>query len=159
MKTGTWASIIAGIIIGILCLGAIILGVIFITPAKRQYPIITPQITVIQAPSLAPVVIPTATIPPEVMATLASLPPDPGNAIQVGKTVHISGTGGDGLRIRKEPGVNATPLFLGADNEEFIVKDGPQTVDHLTWWYIAAPFDEKRQGWAAANYLAPNLNP
>jgi hypothetical protein len=159
MKTKTWASIIAGIIIGMLCLGAVVLAVIFITPSNRQYSIITPQITVIQAPSLAPVVIPSATIPPEVMATLAQLPPDPGSAIQVGMTVHISGTGGDGLRIRKEPGVNATPLFMGADNEEFIVKDGPQTADNLTWWYIVAPFDEKRQGWAAANYLAPNLNP
>jgi hypothetical protein len=159
MKTKTWASIIAGIIIGMLCLGAVVLAVIFITPSNRQYSIITPQINVIQAPSLAPVVIPSATIPPEVMATLAQLPPDPGSAIQVGMTVHISGTGGDGLRIRKEPGVNATPLFMGADNEEFIVKDGPQTMDNLTWWYIVAPFDEKRQGWAAANYLAPNLNP
>jgi hypothetical protein len=105
------------------------------------------------------VVIPTETLAPETIATLANLPPDPGSTIQVGMTVHISGTGGDGLRIRKDPGVDATPLFLGADNEEFVVKDGPQKVDNLTWWYIEAPFDEKRQGWAAANYLAPNLQP
>lgn len=159
MKTKTWVSIIAGIVTGMICLGAIVLAILFLTPSRRDYPIITPQITIIQAPSLAPVAIPTATIPPEVMATIANLPPDPGNAIQVGMTVHISGTGGDGLRIRKEPGVNATPLFLGADNEEFIVKDGPRSVDNLTWWYIEAPFDAKRQGWAAANYLTPNLNP
>lgn len=159
MKTKTWSSIIAGMIIGMICLGAIVLAVLLVSPAKRQYPIITPQITIITAPTLAPVVIPTATIPPEVMATLANLPPDPGSAIQIGMTVHISGTGGDGLRIRKEPGVDATPLFLGADNEEFIVKDGPATADNLTWWYLEAPFDSKRQGWAAANYLAPNVNP
>ena len=45
MKTKTWSSIIAGIIIGMICLGAIVLAVLLVTPAKRQYPIITPQIT------------------------------------------------------------------------------------------------------------------
>jgi hypothetical protein len=35
------------------------------------------------------------------------------------------------------------------------VEDGPQEVDDFTWWYLVAPFDETRSGWAVANYLAP----
>jgi hypothetical protein len=155
----TWVSVLVGLVIGVVCLGAIVLGILLFTPSDREYSFVTPEVVIISAPSLPPVVIPTETLAPETIATLANLPPDPGSTIQVGMTVHISGTGGDGLRIRREPGVDATPLFLGADNEEFIVKDGPQIVDNLTWWYIEAPFDEKRQGWAAANYLAPNLQP
>lgn len=159
MKSKSLLSLFIGILIAIICLVSIVILYFLITPSNRQFALITPQVTILSAPFVPTIVPPTATIPPEVAATLAVLPPDPGNAIQVGMTVHISGTGGDGLRVRKEPGVNADPLFLGAENEEFVVKDGPKSVDNLTWWFISAPFDEKRQGWAAANYLTPIPNP
>ena len=154
--TKKWASIIAGVIIGMICIILVVIVMAFITPRNRQFPIVTPEIMIIEAPTLAPLADSTPTQAAEAIATESNLPPDPGSVIQVGLTVHISGTGGDGLRIRQEPGVDSTPLFLGADNEEFVVKDGPEVVDNLTWWYLEAPFDEKRQGWAAANYLAPN---
>lgn len=155
----TWVSLIAGLLIGMICLGLVILAIYLITPTTPRYSFVTPQITVIPAPSLAPIMDATSTLAPELLATFANIPPDPGGAIQAGMVVIISGTGGDGLRIRRDPGVNATPLFLGADNEEFVVKAGPETADGLTWWYIEAPFDSKRQGWAAANYLTPNQQP
>lgn len=155
----TWISVISGIIIGLICLVVAVLAIYLITPTAHQFPFVTPEITVIAAPSLAPISEATVSPAPEILATFADIPPDPGSAIQVGMTVYISGTGGDGLRIRQDPGVNSTPLFLGADNEEFMVKAGPETADGLTWWYIEAPFDSKRQGWAAANYLMHNLQP
>jgi hypothetical protein len=154
--TKKWASLIAGVVIGLICIILVVIVLVFVTPRNRQFSIVTPEITIIEAPALPPVVDSTPTQAAEAIATESNLPPDPGSAIQVGMTVHISGTGGDGLRIRQEPGVNSTPLFLGADNEEFLVKAGPELVDNLTWWYLEAPFDDKRQGWAAANYLSPN---
>lgn len=150
-----WIAVVAGFLLAVACLAA---GVIFFSlqqPGTRVYQPVTPAITLIAAPSLQPTIQPTATLPQEMLATLASLPPDPGASIGVGMNVHIAGTGGDGLRVRESPGVDATPLFLAAENEEFIIIEGPQSVNNLNWWYIKAPYDDQRQGWAAANYLSP----
>jgi len=68
--------------------------------------------------------------------------------------VQITGTGGDGLRIRSAPGLNSETVFRGEEAEVFLVKDGPQTADGYTWWYLAASYDENRIGWAVADFLA-----
>lgn len=75
------------------------------------------------------------------------------NSIRVGGYVQISGTGGDGLRIRSAPGLNTETVFRGEESEVFLVKDGPQEADGYTWWYLAASYDETRAGWAAADFL------
>jgi hypothetical protein len=67
--------------------------------------------------------------------------------------VQITGTNGEGLRIRSEPGLNSNPVFLGFDSEVFIVQDGPRSVDGYTWWYLVTPLDQSRAGWAAADFL------
>ncbi|GIV66573.1 MAG: hypothetical protein KatS3mg047_0966 [Bellilinea sp.] len=87
---------------------------------------------------------PTAT-PPALSITI--------DGISVGQFVQISGTGGDGLRLRREPGINADILFLGYESEVFKVMDGPEEADGFIWWYLTAPYDEKRSGWAASRFL------
>lgn len=104
------------------------------------------DLTVIVAPTSTPNVTPTATIDP-----FAPSPTPTGLA--VGSYAQISGTDGQGLRIRAEPGLTGTPVFLGLDSEMFIVQDGPREADGYTWWYIVAPYDDARAGWAAANFL------
>ena len=47
----------------------------------------------------------------------------------------------------------------GAEEEIFLVADGPQQVDNYTWWYLVGPFDESRHGWAVANFLRVVQNP
>jgi hypothetical protein len=74
--------------------------------------------------------------------------------IKVGDYVQISGTGGDGLRIRSGAGTGNAPLFLGMESEVFKVIGGPQDADGITWWNLSAPYDDTRQGWAASNYLS-----
>lgn len=69
------------------------------------------------------------------------------------KFVKIQGTGGAGLRIRSEPGTDSEIKFLANESEVFLVIGGPETVDGLIWWKLATPYDENRQGWAAADYL------
>ncbi|MFN3492834.1 MAG: hypothetical protein ACK40V_11515, partial [Anaerolineales bacterium] len=49
------------------------------------------------------------------------------NIIALNGYVQISGTGGDGLRIRSAPGLNSETVFRGEESEVFLVKDGPQT--------------------------------
>jgi hypothetical protein len=84
---------------------------------------------------------------------LGSATPPP-NQIGINAYVQISGTGTDGLRIRSAPGLNSDTVFRGDELETFVVKDGPKQADGYTWWYIVAPYDSTRAGWAAADFLA-----
>ncbi len=97
---------------------------------------------------------PTETVIPLPSSTPSgTLTPPPGQ-IAIGAYVQINGTGGDGLRIRSAPGLNSDTVFRGEESETFQVKDGPQQADGYSWWYIVAPYDNTRAGWAAADFLA-----
>jgi hypothetical protein len=95
----------------------------------------------------------TATQSPTPTSTPAGTP-TLGDIIAIGQYVQITGTEGAGLRIRREPGQASDTVFLGEEEETFRVKDGPRQADGYTWWYLVAPYDETRAGWAAADYLA-----
>lgn len=88
---------------------------------------------------------PTATVDPN-MGDLNGLLP--------GVYIQITGTGGDGLRIRNDPGKNAETNFVANESEVFKIIGGPVSADDIVWWQVSAPYDEKRQGWAAADYLS-----
>jgi hypothetical protein len=105
------------------------------------------DLTMIPAPTHTSSAPPTATFDPNVTPTL------PVGEISVGGYVQISGTDGEGLRLRAAPGLAGDDLFLGFDEEVFQVRDGPQQVDGYTWWLLVAPYDESRAGWAAADFL------
>lgn len=106
------------------------------------------SLTVIPAPSMTPTQ-PRLTPSPtgEVSGQIV-------DGIGVGLFVQISGTGGDGLRLRVGPSVNEDPRFLGYEAEVFKVKDGPKLADGYTWWFLEAPYDPGRSGWAASKYLS-----
>jgi hypothetical protein len=122
-------------------------------PAVNKPPVQTQQpFTVIPAPSVTiPVILPTVTIAPNVTVVPT---PVPSGEMGIGAYVQISGTGGDGLRLRAGPGTANPPLFLGMESEVFQVRDGPKESDGFTWWYLVAPYDENRNGWAVQNYLS-----
>ncbi|MBI4761918.1 MAG: hypothetical protein ACOYYF_15455 [Chloroflexota bacterium] len=103
-------------------------------------------LTIIPAPTATPNVTPTATIDPFAPSATPT-------GLAIGGYAQITGTGGDGLRIRSAPGLTGEPVFLGLDSEVFLVKDGPREADGYVWWYIVAPYDENRAGWAAADFL------
>jgi hypothetical protein len=97
---------------------------------------------------------PTATVNPTPASTpFGTLTPPPGQ-IGIGGYVQITGTQGSGLRLHSTAGLNSDTLQLVAESETFLVKDGPQTADGHTWWYLVAPYDSTRAGWAAADFLA-----
>jgi hypothetical protein len=114
--------------------------------------IISGAMTVIPAPtSTPPYLPPTPTpLPPTPTATFT---PAPGQ-FALGVYVEISGTGGDGLHIRSDPGLKSASLFLGYDSEVFQITKGPQQADGYTWWFLTAPYDKARSGWAAQSYLS-----
>jgi hypothetical protein len=105
-------------------------------------------VTVIPAPSPTPAPAATATFDPYA----PTLTPAPGK-ISIGSYVQISGTEGQGLRIRSDPGLNGKQMFLGFDTEVYTVVDGPRDVDGYTWYSLTAINDQTRTGWAASNFL------
>lgn len=121
-------------------------------PAPKEAP--TAALTVIAQPTWTPTPSPTPTSLAHGTPTpIPPLAPGPGE-IAVGRFVQVSGTGGDGLRLRTAPGLQAPVRFLAREAEVFRVADGPQPGDGYTWWYLVAPYDPQRAGWAVANYLS-----
>jgi len=80
------------------------------------------------------------------------LAPPPG-VLANGAYIQVLGTGGDGLRLRDQPGLDGQVLLLASEAEVFQVTDGPVELDGFTWWYLVGPFDETRFGWGVSNYL------
>ncbi len=120
-------------------------------PETAGQPVPTQYFTVIPAPTLtSPVVEPTL-IPGQATPTPT---PVPAGEMGIGAYVQIYGTGGDGLRLRSGPSTDDPPLFLGKESEVFQVKDGPKESGGFTWWFLAAPYDASREGWAVQNYLS-----
>jgi hypothetical protein len=107
-------------------------------------------VTVLPAPSATPPPAATATYDPYAPTPTPTVAP---GEIGPGAYVQISGTQGQGLRIRSKPGLNSDQLFLGFDTEAYLVIDGPREVDGYTWYNLAAVNDQTRTGWAASNYL------
>lgn len=121
----------------------------------REFGFAPADLTVIPASTSTPDVTPTFTPDPLIVGT-PTLAPD---EIGVGGYVQITGTDGEGLRLRADPGLNGTPVFLGYDEEVFQVREGPQEADGYIWWYLVAPYDETRAGWAAADFLGAIPSP
>lgn len=138
------------ILVALLVAGGLI-GVFWLMVSLLPSPVMQPgnqpaALTVIVAPT------PTAT-PTQVIFTPTPTRPPAVDGIAVGDYVQIAGTDGAGLRIRSGPGTGNPARFLGMDSELFQVKEGPEFSDNFTWWYVEAPYDPGRSGWAASAYL------
>ena len=138
--------------LGLACLLTIVTLVVIGLPVmpRESDPGFAPAaLTVLPAPTSTPFATLTPTFDPNAIFT----PTLPADAIVIGSYVQIGGTEGQGLRLRSGPGLSTTLLFLGEDLEVFHVEDGPQDADGYTLWYIVAPYDASRAGWAASAFL------
>lgn len=121
-----------------------------------------PTLIVLPAPTSTPlIVLPTATLIPTLIPVTPTetTNPDLGQGIQVGLYVQVTGTEGSGLRLHADAGTSSTSVTLAAESEVFQVKDGPRQSDGITWWYLVAPYNPDRKGWAAGSYLVVIQNP
>ena len=86
---------------------------------------------------------------------IASTPatPIPG-VFAVGIKVEITGTEGDGLRMRKNPGTDSEILYLAREGEDCIILEGPQIQENLIWWKIQSLEDQEKLGWSVQTYMA-----
>lgn len=149
-RWGLWVPLL-GIGLAIALCGVLFLTVYLFQPQPSSEAGLVPTavFTLIPAPTSTPPPAPGAAVSPT--PTQASLVV---GGIGVGMYVQITGTDGDGLRLRAGPGTDQSQRFLGRDAEVFEVRDGPRDASGYTWWYLVAPYDESRSGWAAADYLA-----
>lgn len=129
----------------LLLITAIAIGLTAAAPTS-EIGIAPADLTVISAPTSTSSAPPTPTIDPFATPTSPA-------GIAIGNYVQITGTEGQGLRIRSQPGLDGEFQFLAYDSEVFVVREGPREVDGYVWWYLVAPYDETRVGWAAADFL------
>jgi hypothetical protein len=103
--------------------------------------------------------IPTYTSTPPSTEPVLNPTKEPMTGIQVGGYVQITGTEGDGLRLRQDPSLSGPIVYLGLEGEIFQVTGGPQDNDGYLWWRLVAPLNEEKQGWAVSNYLTVAQSP
>ncbi len=145
-------------LVSLMLLGVTAALVWFTRPQPRQTAPGTAVLNVISAATstpLLPTSQPTGTPEPTAATTGEGVPPSPQpGTINLDAYVQITGTEGDGLRLRTDPGLDTEVRTLGAESEVFLVKDGPVELDGFTWWYLEGVVDPARRGWAVSNYLA-----
>ncbi len=133
---------------GFLLLFSFILGLGFTAPKEDTANWQLAALTVIPGPTSTPRIAPDPTHDP----ALGTATPLPGE-LALNGFAQIKGTDGEGLRLRQAPSLEGEPLFLGYDTEIFGILDGPVEKDGYTWWYLSAPYDDTRAGWAVADFL------
>jgi len=145
--------ILGGIIIAVVATGLVVAFLSYMhTGSQLPQAPDQPVFTVVPAETLTPII----TLPVENTPTPTPVPP---GTIGIGVYVRVTGTNGNGLRLRAKPGTSNPMLFLGMELEVFQVKDGPIQADNFTWWYLQAPYDKNRSGWAVQDYLTALQNP
>lgn len=113
-----------------------------------------PVLTVIPLPTHTPTptATPTSTPAPEPTETPPRGSGGPGD-FAPGQLVTIAGTGGEGLRLREAPGLDAAVRLVALESEVFEVLDGPVSADGYNWWHLTNPYDPSVQGWGADAFL------
>jgi hypothetical protein len=146
--------LITGLVIASMMICASLVYILVARPAASGADLdpASAALTVIPAPTGTPRTLPPTLTPFPPTPTLPSTPA-PG---EFGLGVYVQpATGGDGLRVHTEPGVNAELAFpdVAFDSEVFLVTNGPEEADGYTWWYLTAHYDTARAGWAAQEFL------
>ncbi len=145
-----WIMFIGVTLTTILIVSSIFLLLVFV-PVESQVEIPIAEVISIDAATSTPIFlatwIPTQT--PEVLEINGKV-----EQFQINGYVQISGTDGEGLRIRSGAGRNFSVNFIGLDSELFKIIEGPIESDDYIWWHIEAPYDNSRNGWCVQNYLS-----
>ena len=147
------------VIIGSILIASLLLAVSFIaagwlTPADQSIYSGEAVLTIIPIPTYTPTPLPTAPDFPVVTPTV-----EPALGIQVDGYVQISGTEGEGLRLRRDPSLSGEIADVGLEGEIFRVVGGPEEQDGYLWWLLEAPLNSTRRGWAVSNYLEFTQSP
>jgi hypothetical protein len=98
-------------------------------------------------------IVPTATLRPTDVPQPTIAPTATPAGLFVGGEAIVSGTG-SALRLRSDPGLQATTLKTVSDGTRLKILEGPRDADELRWWRMQDPTDGA-EGWAVETYLTP----
>jgi hypothetical protein len=149
-----WAWIAGGLALGALALAAIVLGTGLARPTPGEGAPADPLVTLVFVPSATPTrpTSPTAVAGPT-STPIPTIDPEAAIDFSIGDLVEVFGTGGDGLRLRTSPSLEAAILVLGVESEVFEVVGGPEYADGYVWVRLVNPCDSAKNGWAVSSYL------
>ena len=145
--------LLSGLLLGVLLFAGALLLLWFTRPEAQVTPPAVVILNVTPAPTATQVLPTPSTVP------IATDTPASAGALSISQYVQVTGTGGDGLRLRATPGLSGEIKLLGSEGEIYRLQDGPQEADGYTWWLLVDPDDETRQGWAVADFLQPTQYP
>lgn len=143
--------VVLGIFLVACVLIALTFGLLLMGRAAAEPPQSTANLEIIPAP---PSYFETATQAAGPQNVEPTIPPPPAGELGIGAYVQVTGTSGDGLRLRSEPGLDSDVMMVASEAEVFKLDNGPVSTDGYVWWHLVGPFDQNRQGWAVINYLA-----
>ena len=146
-----WASI--GVILGGFALGLVFVIASLIRGSQSDVPM-EPEITVIVPSTSTPDLHSSVTEDVDLEQTPLGTPgEDLGGDLAVGNIVEVHGTQGQGLSLRREPGLSSMVDEYGLENEIFEIKGGPINADGYIWWFLVNIYNNSKQGWAVGVYL------
>jgi hypothetical protein len=151
------------VIVGSLMVAFVLSAIFFLFVNSTRYaqpnrPISTAILKIIAAPTFLPSTQTSQTISDTLAVENSKLTPSHGD-IKNGIVVQVTGTGGDGLRMRVSPGLEYDVVFVAKDGDIFRVADGPQEGSGYTWWYLISPLDDSIRGWVVVNFLSVYQSP
>lgn len=148
-----WLGPLLGCLAG-LCAVVTVGALIVFRPFKGTGAVESPLVVVtVTATPIIPTVTPRPTTIPS--STLApTITPD---GLYIGGSAIVAGTG-SALRLRSDPGLQATTLKTVSDGVRLKILEGPRDADGLRWWRMQDQSDGA-EGWAAEKYLTPATTP
>lgn len=84
-------------------------------------------------------------------------PPSPTPGLGPGITAQVGDTGGLGLIMHTDPGLNTAVIRVLQDGERVVIIAGPQQADGMTWWQVRDA--NGQEGWVAASFLQQVIEP
>ena len=149
-----WLGPLLGCSLGLCAVVAI--GVAIATQPFKQEAVQSPLIVVTVTPT--PIIptatpLPTEAVPPTVLPGPTATP----EGFFIGGEALVTGTNSS-LRLRSDPGLQATTLKTITDGTRLIILEGPREADELRWWRLQDNSDGA-QGWAVETYLTPAGGP
>jgi hypothetical protein len=142
-----WVLVAAGFLTGILMT---ILVFVMLPPLLNQAPqsLAETELILIPPDQTGPFIPAAAT--PIITPTEEPFNPD---KFDPGEQVVVTGTQGQGLRVRDYPSLGSSILFLADEDENFVILGGPVDADEYRWWFFESDTDDSRRGWGVENYL------
>lgn len=138
-----------GVVSGLVAAGTLVGLGGFVLRQRLAQPASPP--IVVRLPMPTETTTPTPTATPE--ATIAAVSAREDGTFLIGDVVEVSGTDGEGVRLRTAPSLEGTILGLGQDGEVYQVLDGPSEGSGFVWWKIVKLDDPTQEGWAVATFL------